>query len=644
MGRALQMLMQKSAAVAGALSIGLASCASPPTRVSGVAGQPVARDPYAHRQIYEDDRRVALPAVPTSAHQCDAWFNQVMALERANIDPGKPRVGEFYRPELMAIGDSLFNGVQSLRINWFLSEWSAPALVAIRLGLIQERDADRTGQRLFYSPQYPTFGEDVVATRNYGFNLEALPDTIIGTSRAVREQAQLLSALATTDRPPNGRPFVDNLSYLGADSYDLLYWTPADYRQRALSTTRRLRLGLLGATSLSDALYFANAAYVLNPTRNPCLEHMTPIDQVALRHPRRVIIDIGANDGMYGMAFGHNTPQTPACSQGDAKDRGERGFARCSSDMIDAALSVDYVRNVTEMLRRLSEIEGLGDVYLNSLPEPSRTANLVPFERGGHWYWYNDLMSSPGSGADDLNGKIRFTDQEVQTSDGLIRQVNRQIADVIAAANRRGPTRFHMVDVDARLADLDAKRCDLETPAGVPREACRRSHGLFLSQERFKGGYDVTLDNRPIRFEGNTGPRTGSGFRTKIVEGGLFSFDNMHLSSVGYEVMADRIIGAMLASRDAGVLPGRIDGRDTCPGTPVAGLPPPPYGACAALLVTPGWSYEDATRRQWSFLRVAGLDETNDRKKLSGRINFLLRLFHVYSNDSAKRGLAPDGG
>ncbi len=56
-------------------------------------------------------------------------------------------------PPLMAIGDSLYNGVQSMRINWWLSEWSAPTLVALRLGLIDEFRADRTGGRRFYDPQ-----------------------------------------------------------------------------------------------------------------------------------------------------------------------------------------------------------------------------------------------------------------------------------------------------------------------------------------------------------------------------------------------------------------------------------------------------------------------------------------------------------
>ncbi len=46
----------------------------------------------------------------------------------------------YMRPEMMAIGDSLYNGVSSFRINWWLSEWSVPAQVAIPLGLIHQTD------------------------------------------------------------------------------------------------------------------------------------------------------------------------------------------------------------------------------------------------------------------------------------------------------------------------------------------------------------------------------------------------------------------------------------------------------------------------------------------------------------------------
>ena len=129
-------------------------------------------------------------------------------------------------------------------------------------------------------------------------------------------------------------------------------------------------------------------------------------------------------------------------------------------------------------------------------------------------------MSGPGNGPGDLSQKVYSSDQQVADSDDLIVQVNRRLADVVNAANRRDGTRFYVVDADARLGEFDAKRCDVLTPPGVPRETCRAQHGLTLTKARFGGGEDVSLDNRPIRFEGESGFRNGLGFQTKIVEGG----------------------------------------------------------------------------------------------------------------------------
>ena len=93
---------------------------------------------------------------------------------------------EYMNPELMALGDSLYNGVQSLRINWWLSEWSVPSYVAIAMGLIDEKNGDRTGKRRFYGPQYPSHDASPSSTISYGLNLEGLRwSDLTGAARAV---------------------------------------------------------------------------------------------------------------------------------------------------------------------------------------------------------------------------------------------------------------------------------------------------------------------------------------------------------------------------------------------------------------------------------------------------------------------------
>ena len=585
----------------------------------------------SHTQRYKDGRTVSLPPLPASSDDktaCEAWRLSLMTIQRDTIAPLAPgKAGEFFRPELMAIGDSLFNGVQSLRINWFLAEWSPPALVAIRLGLIQEQGADRTGERMFYEPQYRTGELSPRMITNYGFDLEGLPG-LLGTPGTLVRDTNALQDLAFTDQPPNRRPLVDNIAYLSSTSYDLLYWTPADYRAVARRSIEAIRSGIQGVGSFPNLVEAANAAFVLNPTRNLCLEHLTPIQQVELRKPRRLLVGIGHNDGMWSLAFTNRPITEPACSN---TSLGENGEPSCSIRPVKDALVFDFISNVQLMLQRLSAVEGLEAVYVNTLPRPSRTANLVPFQIGRKWHWYSDLMSGPGNGPGDLSEKVYSSDQQIADSDDLIVQVNRRLADLVRAASRPDGTKFYLVDADARLGEFDAKRCDISTPPGTLRETCRSQHGLSLTKARFGGGEDVSLDNRPIRFEGESGFRTGLGFQTKIVEGGLFAFDNMHLSAAGYEIMADTIVRVMRdQAHDHAVLPAfGSNGEDLCPDKFVASNPPP-FGACAALLTTPGWSYEDATRKDYSFLRTAGLQETNRRELLSARINFIGHLLHLF--------------
>ncbi len=604
----------------------------------GTAGRLGPAKPTGEARRYWDGAVATVPTVGPGG--CEAWKTEVMALRRPDPLGSGQMVSEYGRPELMAVGDSLFNGVQSLRINWWLSEWSAPNLVAIRLGLIQERGAERTGQRAFYSPQYLSHGAPPRETIDYGFNLEAIP-RFIGLAAAPHRQGDALRKLLGTP-PANGRLLVDNLAFLGANSYDLLNWTPADYRDAVGRLPRLLEhLGLGGFATLADALFYSNAAFVLNPTRHPCLEGMTAIEQVEWRRPRRLLVSIGANDGMYGLAFSGDRLGSPACST--SGERGRRGLPRCSAETVERALTEDYVGNVRAILSRLSKVAGLENVYLNALPQPSRTANLVPYKRGD-WFWYNDLLSAPGQDETDVSRKVSLTRGEMEAADGLIRTVNGLVRAEVAAANAAAggmgrAVRFTTVDVDARLGRYDAKGCDLKPLPEAERARCKQAASLAIPPARFGGGADARFDNRPIRFESETGLRDGVGLRdaagSRITQGGLFSFDNMHLSSVGYEIMADEIVSAMRRNpREHGLLPAKVG---SCPNKGQARWATP-FGACAALMTTPGWSYHDPGARERSFLRVAGLKETNDLDTLHARLNFLHRLTYAGASAPALPG------
>lgn len=502
----------------------------------------------------------------------------------------------------MAIGDSLYNGVQSLRINWWLSEWAPPSLVAIRLGLIEEKNSDRTGDRNFYGPQYYTQDAAPGATQSYGFNLENIPG-LTGLLSAPRRQAEALKYLALQYQPPNGRQMVDNIAFSGANSSDMFAWKAGDYRRAAIDAIARAARGAdFGA--LADAFLYANAYFVLNPTKNTCLDDLSALDQVELRQPKRLMINIGSNNGLYRLAFEAASLDDAAC---DTKFEDKITVTkRCNAATIREFITTRYLADLRQLFLRLSKIPRLETVYFNNLALPSQPANLV--------YDGKNYKSS-------LFGTRNVSPSELNNNDEFVHQVNNSVSSLIEQFNQRSGPNFVYVDQSGTLENFDYKKCVDEKSA----DRCNEFR-LTISAKNVLGltsGRDVKLDNRPFEPGGQSGYVTGASLSTKTSQGGLFSFDNMHLSTVGYELMAQTVLANM--KDDPLYIPAFRDGRDTCPNRGEKGFGNAAEGACAALLTTPGWSYADATRREFNFLRLGGEDESKRKEFLRALLNFVSR-------------------
>ena len=487
-------------------------------------------------------------------------------------------------PELMAIGDSLFNGVQSLRINWWLSEWSAPTLVAIRMGLVDEYAADRKGPRRFHGPQYPTYEASAAQTQDFGFNLEDLsvPGGFIATPR---RQAPVLLELARDWRPPNRRAMVDNLAFAGATSDDLLTGTVGRYRTAAEVVLPRLaRSSILnGFSQLADAFFNVNAAFVLNPMHVPCLDGMTPLQQVELRKPRRLLVNIGANDGLWQVALTAKPVSDPALAK---------------------SIGPDYRDHVRRIIDTVAGITGIEHVYVNGLVLPSQTANMVPTPGGQAWN--PDLLKGAGG----------LSQAQLDEADRVVAEGNRLISDYIGETNRgrkAGYPSFAFVDLAATLERYDYKRCHITQGDCQDRryKVDALTYGMPFTQY---------FDNEPLRFDGPSGVETGAEMHRKLLQGGLMSFDNMHLSSVGYGIMAHAVTEEIGRSENG--LPNVDNAR--CKGNPKEpGYADMRHGDCVELLTTPGYAFSDRTQRNFVFDRLGGAKETRDQSFFRGLAGFL---------------------
>ncbi|CAN5300374.1 hypothetical protein BH09PSE2_BH09PSE2_17560 [soil metagenome] len=501
------------------------------------------------------------------------------------------------RPEMMALGDSLNNGVQSLRINWWLSEWSAPTLIALRLGLVDEWRGDRQGGRRFFGPQYPGYGAnpEQTAKHDFGFNLETLPsggvlNAVLQLKLLMDDQKAGLAALGTTHRPPNGRPFVDNISFSGANSVDISGWTAREFRKAGQGA--RDRINGFDLDALGDAFTFTNAAFVLSPMHNPCVEDMTPLQQVLFRKPKRLFVNMGANNGIFRAAFSGTSVDTPSCDRGDREPHNAAGRVRCfPGHTIAEALTIQLVDDVKAMGAALIADPGVEHVYINGIVQPSRPANVV-ITRGadGQADYATDLFI-PTAIAREAMDRADLTARDTNAA------LSAAVDDLNAASvvKGRGPV-FTFIDVDKALDHYDYKRCLVTGTA----DACRGKR-LFIDHRRFNlpEGTSQYLDNRPMRAAGDDGLTYGAAFNPKVTEGGLFSFDNMHLSSIGYEVMVEAVRNGIDKADPGMTRPKCADGRD--PRFKTLKI-----GDCRLNMVVPGASYVDATRRSYIFQRTVG--------------------------------------
>ena len=514
-------------------------------------------------------------------------------------------------PPLMALGDSLYNGVQSLRINWWLSEWSVPSLIAIRLGLIEEFGADRTGRRQFYGPQYPSHGGLPDEVLHYGFNLETP-----GLKNGLARIGNLLSVPAgqrknlgelLTHRPPNGRAMVDNLAFSGANSRDLIDWTPEDYRAQAIMGLERMRDWRIDRAfgALGDTFTYANAAFVLNPMQDDCLEKLTPLEQVELRRPKRLLINIGSNNGLYKVAFqGVDIDDMKSCG-GAERLVGVRSKPICVQP-IKRFLQTQFIEDMKTLTARLSRIDGLEYVYVNNLALPSQTANVI----------FSASSKEQGIFKLDISNS-RVKREVIDRGDRSVNDVNEHLQEILREYNTLGGPHFVYVDQSEALRVKDYKKC-----VYLGEGACAEERRLKVPKSMSGTRRDVYFDNRPMKVRGGSGYITGDAFASKIAQGGLFSFDNMHLSSLGYELMALAVRVAMKREKDPALIVLPRGKNDRCPG---AGQTREhlKIGDCIGQLTQAGWSVADYTRRDFVFQRLGGDREMRNREFISAVLAFM---------------------
>ncbi|MEL6478598.1 MAG: hypothetical protein AAFR17_14810 [Pseudomonadota bacterium] len=414
----------------------------------------------------------------------------------------------FQSPAMMAIGDSLYNGMRSATINAGFAALAVPALAA----RVAFPDAP------FRAPRYPEVLLAEIEDRVRDMGLFTLL-TGIGKLKA--------EVLANATRWLNGENVIqaehltwDNLAISGAELPDLITRDMAHWDGIAESLKPLVDSGDIPAifSRALDLHMSLNGRFLLNPNNRAELRHMRPIDLVALRKPKVLLVNIGANHGLIDI-----TALGSEAAGNQRPENGLRGLAQWAEEMAGLA----------EMLTALGP--ETTHIYVNTIPLPSTVPNLMFLHSLGRDFDWPDLDREANGFFKvydpRLGGRyIRYTGAELTEIDAEVtRIIERMISNVTSVFETAGDSRLRILRLDQALKRYDSKH----------------DRSLAITQDRADTALEHrrrTYTNQAITFN-NFIIGDLAGFRS----GGFTSLDNHHPSGLGYAIFARELLALMQA-------------------------------------------------------------------------------------------------
>lgn len=406
-----------------------------------------------------------------------------------------PLPQDLMNPPMMSIGDSLYQGVAALTHRADLFQWSPPAQVARALGINDFACADPGRPILINLPDWLHLPVSVTAIKS--------------------ELADLGAYWLTRPKSASGRPCFDNVAISGDTIADVLDATAAGAGKTIAAKMEQGGDTPFTSAVVGDLLLAFVRRFTLNPSGAAEFEDMTQMDWVRLRQPKRLLVNVGSNDGLYRMCFN--------------ADASERMDTSRIDDLVAALAALP---------------DAVEHIYLNTLALPRAVSNLMPILSPAQMAQRPDLnpdmdfaFFAPGAqGYYDLyENRMGFTygrlsGAQVKALDDNIRAANDLFAAAVKKHDAKG--RIHLVDVTSLLLAYDTKHV-LEAD-GAKVVLLKNGHRLTNQ------GYLVD----PFGMHS---------------AGGLFSLDGMHLSHPGYALMAGRVLETIAAVENAPFTPPDMD-------------------------------------------------------------------------------------
>ena len=306
-------------------------------------------------------------------------------------------------PELMAIGDSIYNGVRSLTISADLAAHSVPAQVARAFGWN------------FVSPDYKF---PMIADFESIFR-----DAVAGSLSFVRDAVANAHGWLATPHWSDQKLF-HNLA-IGQQVVGDVF--TANYRDSLkIATDLAVQGAALPVAKLPVVYQALNTCFVLNPART-ANDKRTAIDILSDADPKRVLVNIGINNGIWTLLL--------------------------LGDPTDYKTRINPVADMKTLALHLKEsCPKVEHFYINLFPKPSAIANLMP-------PWLGEFPPIPTAGYHDkyighLLGSGGISRAQMQEIDHWVRDdLNQQVKAAFAPLGARA----HFVDLYACSMAFDRK-------------------------------------------------------------------------------------------------------------------------------------------------------------------------------------------
>lgn len=386
-------------------------------------------------------------------------------------------------PELMVVGDSLAQGCRSLSVSEKLCSQSYSNIIAKSQG---------------WDFNYPKFPRPVLFDLEQeinNFNVFSFIGGLVRLKKNIAGWKEYFEYQSPLDVPK----YNDNLAVAGVSISEMNQFNSANRRAVLLDEIFPKMIDKPWRDIFDHAVgaYLGiNSGFVLNPAGTVEFENMTQLDWVELRKPKRVIAHFGHNDGLY-----------------DVGGRADAGRFITDYESV--------LNSYKEVLFRLSVLpKQVQKIVVVLFPKISAVGNLSPYgpkDSEGYSHVYDTEFPLPGK---DIKGVT------VKAVDLAIKEFNRSVreyASTLAASDR-----FVFVDAYQILEKYDYKNTG--------------EVGRQININR------VAIDNRYVagkKKRRNGQPGGPPKFSYKFINGGLFSLDGMHLSAIGYAMLACEIMYKM---------------------------------------------------------------------------------------------------